>query len=220
MVGVHFNEAMVVCWFMAVYNVIIPQESSPVARWLQSKLTLSLHLHAYLDTSVCLCVCVCVCPLQVWPSQSWCCWPVWTRAQTRGSTQPSPAACPESFRTCCTAGRGRVAAAPCRTTPPRHTPPPPRTTCAEEHWWNVTCWKEDTCPGSKDDTFYTSTYIYSSSCRGWRHTVDLAPPLPPTHRPLPLPPRCSQQVCCQQCLSLLSPVFSPLLLLFRMSTLL
>lgn len=85
----------------------------------------------------------CVCPLQEWPSLSWCCWPVWTRAPTRGSTQPFPAVSPESCRTCCTVGHAAAAAARCPTTPPRHTPPPPRTACTDRHWWdsNMTCLK-------------------------------------------------------------------------------
>lgn len=73
------------------------------------------------------------CPLQEWPSQSWCCWPAWTRAPTRGSTLLSPAACPESFKTCCSVGHDSADAAPSRTTLRPHTLPPLRTTCTDKH---------------------------------------------------------------------------------------
>lgn len=80
---------------------------------------------------------MCVCPLQEWPSLSWCYWPVWTRAPTRGYTQLSPAVCPESCRTCCTVGRDLAAGVPCPTTPPPHTPPPPRTACTDRDRWDI-----------------------------------------------------------------------------------
>lgn len=88
-------------------------------------------------------LCVCV---QEWPLLSWCCWPVWTRAPTRGSTQLSPAACPQSCRICCSVGRDLAAGAPYPTTPPPHTPPPTRTACTDRDWWDgnrhtVTCLK-------------------------------------------------------------------------------
>lgn len=76
---------------------------------------------------------VCVCA-QGSPLPSWCCWPAWTPAPTRGSTRPSPAAYPESCRTCCTAGQGLAAAAPYLTIPPPRTPPPPRTVCTDKDW--------------------------------------------------------------------------------------
>lgn len=72
-------------------------------------------------------MCVRLCSQQAWPSLSWCCWPAWTRAPTRGSTRLFPAACPESFKTCSTVGRDSAGEAPCQTTPPPRTPPPPRT---------------------------------------------------------------------------------------------
>lgn len=90
--------------------------------------------------------CFCACPLQEWPSPSWCCWPVWTHVPTRGSTQLSPAACPESCRACCSVGRDPAAGAPFPMTPPPRTPPPPRTACTDRDWcdreWHtVTCLK-------------------------------------------------------------------------------
>lgn len=97
------------------------------------------------------CVCICVCPQQEWLSQSWCCWLVWTHAPTRGSTQRSPAVCPESCWICCTVGQELAAGAPCLTTPPRHTPPPPRTACTDRDWWDRNKQRdmfEKTCNGA------------------------------------------------------------------------
>lgn len=103
-------------------------------------------------------VCVCV-SLQEWPSLSWCSWPVWTPAPTRGSTQLSPAACPESCRTSCTAGHDPGDGAPCLTTPPPHTPPPPRTASIDRCDRNRDDWKDirgRTCALCKDVLLHTT----------------------------------------------------------------
>lgn len=90
-----------------------------------------VHLKMYFWT----CLFGGVCPLQEWPSLSWCCWPVWTRAPTHGSTRLSPAACQESCKICSTVGQDLDDGAPCLTTLPPHTPPPPRTACTDKDWW-------------------------------------------------------------------------------------
>lgn len=87
---------------------------------------------------MCSCTCLFLCPLQEWPSPSWCCLPVWTRAPTPGSTQLSPAVCLENCKTCYTVGHGPAAGDLCLTTPPPRTLPPPRTTCTDSGRWD---WK-------------------------------------------------------------------------------
>lgn len=112
-----------------------------------------------------------VCPLQEWPSLSWCCWPVWTRAPTRGSTRLSPAACHESYKICSTVGQDLDAGAPCPTTLPPHTPPPPRTACTDKDWW---AGERDTqrharkaCTGAHAPA--ARTYFCTQLC--WRHRL-------------------------------------------------
>lgn len=120
-----------------------------------------------------------VCPLQEWPSLSWCCWPVWTRAPTHGSTRLSPAACQESCKICSTVGQDLDAGAPCLTTLPPHTPPPPRTACTDKDWWagerdtqrlERHAWVH-TRPLQGHTFAHNSADVTASSAAAWERTV-------------------------------------------------
>ena len=85
-------------------------------------------LLSFTNCLLCMCVCMCVflhvfvcARVQMQRSPCSCCWPVSTRAQTRGSTQRSPAACLRRSGSCCSVRLSVEALYPM--TPPLHTPP-------------------------------------------------------------------------------------------------